>query len=129
MDHKQDNGCTDSALDQYPKQTIKPGAAHAAADGSWRWKPDKVGEAPELHNRKTGGWESASAETADGGRAQQSGQQPVNSQGSDHHNELLRQHQRFGACLRLERLKRNGALKVNSQRTPRKAMDSEQDIV
>ena len=51
MDHEQDSGCTDSARDQHHQQTIKHGAAHAAADGSWRWKPDRVGGAPELHNR------------------------------------------------------------------------------
>ena len=95
MDHEQDSGCTDSALDQYPQQTIKPGAAHAAAGGSWRWKPDRVGGAPELHDRKIGGWESASAETVDSGRAQQSGQQPVDSCGNDHHSGLLRQQQGF----------------------------------
>ena len=50
MDREQDSGCTDSALDQYPQRTIKPGAAQAAADGRCGLEPDMVGGAPELRD-------------------------------------------------------------------------------
>ena len=50
MDHERASGCADSAQEQDPKQTITPGAAHAA-DVSWGQELDRVSGAPELHNR------------------------------------------------------------------------------
>ena len=52
MDREQGSGCTDRPLEQDPKRTIIPGAAHAAAaDVSWGQEPDGVSGAPELRNR------------------------------------------------------------------------------
>ena len=53
MGHERASGCADSAHGQDPKQTVRPGAAHAAAaDVSWGQEPDRVSGAPELRNRK-----------------------------------------------------------------------------
>ena len=52
MDHERASGCADSAQEQDPKQTVRPGAADAAAaDVSWGQELDRVSGAPELRNR------------------------------------------------------------------------------
>ena len=123
MDREQDSGCTDSALDQYPQRTIKPGAAQAAADGRCGLEPDMVGGAPELRDSERA-VEPRDRERDRTGAAAATGAAAVTGAAKVKVDNCSNDHWRFAPRGRLERA-RHG----RDAPTPKESMDSDQDIV